>query len=178
MPTPSPATPASAQQRWAGPRPAFLLLLLLAALAAGCATSPPPAPAPQSPPGGEAGAGEAPDDGRGAARPSTEGATLALLKQSDRAAGHGDLESALAYAERAVRIEPRRADLWTHLAALALAKGEPQTAIQYANKALSLAAGRPDWQRDAWLVIADAEEARGDPAAAERIRRRWRTARG
>ena len=164
-----------------------LMVLLLALLMAGCATSPPPASTPgagstDSSTDSIAGPGTAPDaSGETAdapARPSTEGATLALLAQSDRAADSGDLEGALAYAERAVRIEPRRADLWIRLAQLALAGDDPATAIQYANKALSLAADRPDWQRDAWMVVADAKEAQGSAAEAEEIRRRWRTARG
>ena len=158
-----------------------LIVLLFALFVAGCATSPPPAPtsgsgstsanpaAAEQPSGNPAGA---------PARPSTEAATLALLAQSSRAADSGDLESALAYAERAVRIEPRRADLWIRLAELALAGNHPATAIQYANKALSLAAERPDLQRDAWMLVADAKEAQGDLAEAAEIRRRWRTARG
>lgn len=108
----------------------------------------------------------------------TDAATLALLNQSARAADSGDLGSALAYAERAVRLEPQRADLWTRLAGLELESSHPETAIQYARKALSLARERPDWQRDAWLVIARAREMQGDHQAAEEIRERWQTYRG
>lgn len=170
-----------------GRRASRLLLaaLLGVGLLGGCATTPVtrPTPAPTSPPATEeAATATAPGEERPrpppGTRPSTDGATLALLQQSERAAESGSLDEALSYVERAVRIEPRRADLWTRLAALELSAGNPTTAIQYAQKALSLAAERPDWQRDAWLVIADAKEALGERSEASAIRQRWRTARG
>ena len=105
-------------------------------------------------------------------------ATLALLQQSERAAANGATSDALAYAERAVRLDPLRADLWTRMAELVLAQGDAPRAIQYANKALSLAGRRTDWHRDAWLVIAAAREQQGDAAAAAEIRSRWQTYRG
>lgn len=159
-------------------------VLLVAGLLGGCATT--PATAPGSTTGSEPSArpGEAIPPDRtatppaGTPRPSTDTATLALLQQSERAVESGSVEEALSYVERAVRIEPRRADLWTRLASLELSAGNPTTAIQYAQKALTLATERPDWQRDAWLVIASAKEALGDKAAAAAIRQRWQTARG
>ncbi|MEE8077443.1 MAG: tetratricopeptide repeat protein [Pseudomonadales bacterium] len=110
--------------------------------------------------------------------PATATATLALLQQSERAASGGSLAEAIAYLERAIRIEPRRADLWVQLAQLEIANQQPTAAIQYANKALALAGTRTDWQRDAWLVIADAKAAQGDLEDASRIRERWRSYRG
>ncbi len=109
---------------------------------------------------------------------ATATATLALLQQSERAASGGSLAEAIAYLERAIRIEPRRADLWVQLAQLEIANQQPTAAIQYANKALALAGTRTDWQRDAWLVIADAKAAQGDLEDASRIRERWRSYRG
>ena len=110
--------------------------------------------------------------------PDASAATLALLQQSERAASNGSLTEAIAYAERAVRINPRQADLWTRLASLELQNQHPQTAIQYATKAVSLANGRPDWQRDAWLLIASAKDSLGEHDEAREIRERWRSARG
>ncbi len=170
------------------PRPPLgaLLLLALTLLVGACATSPapgsesgsePPAPADRQTP--EASTGESTEhEATRPSRPSPDGATLALLEQSARAEESGQLAEAVAYAERAVRIDPRRADLWTHLAGLELAAGDPDTAVRYANKALSLARNRPDWERDAWLVIADARDAQGRTEEAAEIRARWRTARG
>ncbi len=158
---------------------------LLALVLAGCASAPAPE---QSSTGGGISEESTPTDTPGldpkgsppapAPRPSTDGATLALLNQSERAAENGSLNEALSYAERAVRIEPRRADLWTHLATLELQNEDPDTAIRYARKALSLATDRPDWTRDAWLVIAEAKDAMGQAAEAAEIRKRWLTVRG
>ncbi len=164
----------------------LLAALLAATLLGGCATT--PVAGEGAPPGstgapGATGASSSstssgPGESAAPQRPSTDNATLALLQQSDRAVESGSLDEALSYVERAVRIEPRRADLWTRLASLELSAGNPTTAIQYAQKALSLASDRIDWQRDAWLVIADAREALGETAEAAAIRRRWQTARG
>ena len=166
-------------------KPNLILLFILALLAAGCATSPAPtseptAEAPEAP-GTEAGEPPATETSGAtsrAPRPSPDQATLALLNQSERAAASGEIDEALSYAERAVRIDPRRADLWTGLARLELANEDPTTAIRYAQKALSLAGTRADWKRDAWLVIADAKEALGESAEAAEIRARWQTVRG
>lgn len=110
-------------------------------------------------------------------RSDTSIATLALLRDSASAKERGDTGTAITYVERAIRLEPRRADLWVELARLQL-PGKPVAAERYARKALALAGTRMDWQRDAWLVIADATEERGDAAAAEAIRDRYQTYRG
>lgn len=103
--------------------------------------------------------------------------TLALLQQSARARDSGDLESAIGYVERAIRLDPRDADLWLELAGLQLAAGRAPAAEQLAHKAIALAADGGT-QRRGWLLAADAVEAQGDSAEAERIRARWRTYRG
>lgn len=114
----------------------------------------------------------------GERQPDTTGATLALLEQSERAASAGDADAAVAYVERAIRLNPRSAELWLKLARLQLANEDPEAAVQFANKAISLAGDRLDWVRDAWLVIADARAAQGDAGAAREIRERWRGYRG
>ena len=162
------------------PREVASWLFLLGLLLSGCATSPvltteqSSTQADRIPESEQAEASAATD----ASTDGTEAVTLALLKQSERAAENGSLAEALSYAERAVRIEPRRADLWTHLASLELADGDPQAAVQHANKALALSRNRPDWQRAAWLVIADAKDATGDSEGARSIRERWQTGHG
>lgn len=104
-------------------------------------------------------------------------ATLALLRESERAKASGDNASAVAYVERAIRLEPRRADLWIELARLQLPL-KAVAAERYARKALALAVDRADLQRDAWLVIADAKQAKGEQDEATAIRDRYRTYRG
>ncbi|MEZ5549416.1 MAG: hypothetical protein R3E82_00860 [Pseudomonadales bacterium] len=164
----------------------FSLLLILG----GCATTSPqprtgqPAgtPAPERtvevPPQPSPGAPMDSPQPRPRQEPDASAATLALLQQSERAASSGSLTEAISYAERAVRINPRQADLWTRLADLELQNRHPQTAIQYATKAISLAGSRTDWQRDAWLLIAAAKESLGEHDEARTIRERWKSARG
>lgn len=118
------------------------------------------------------------DDRPPPSRSTGQNATLALVQQSQRAEAAGSLTEAIAYAERAIRINPRAPDLWLRLAQLELTNGQPQSTIQYANKALSLIETRADWQRQAWLLIADAHSAMGEEAKADDIRARWRTYRG
>ena len=108
----------------------------------------------------------------------TSVATLALLEDSRTAEARGDHQAAINYLERAIRIEPRDPELWIKLADQQVRSGNPEAAIQQAHKAIALAGTRIDWQRAAWLVIADAEEARGDLEAAAAIRRKWRTIKG
>lgn len=103
---------------------------------------------------------------------------MALLHQSERSADGGDLESAIAYVERAIRLEPRDAALWLRLGRLQLAANRPATAEQMAQKAIALAGGQRDRERQGWLLLADAREAQGDAEGAERIRARWTTIRG
>ena len=110
--------------------------------------------------------------------PDTDSATLALLQQSQRAQDSGNAVEAAAYIERAIRLNPRQADLWLRLAKLHLAQQDLEPAIQYANKAIALAGTRMDWVQQAWLVIADARAAQGDLQTAQEIRSKWRTYRG
>jgi len=161
----------------------WFVCLLLAALLGGCSSSPvtpgtPPAASPDvvqpAPPEAVPVQPQVPR----AAKPDTDSATLALLQQSQRAQSAGSMIEAIAYTERAIRISPRQADLWNRLASLELANGQPGSAIQYANKALTLAGERTDWQRQSWLIIADAKDAQGDHAGAVAIRERWQTYRG
>ncbi len=150
---------------------------VLLALLSACSTTPAtPAPTPSGTP--ETTDEQASPAPAAPARSDPSQATLALLSQSRRAERSGALAEAIAYAERAVRISPREAPLWTRLAELELANEQPETAMQYGRKALSLAGDEPDLQRDAWLVIADAHAAIGNKAEAARIRARWRTYRG
>ena len=103
---------------------------------------------------------------------------LALLEESERALDAGDLALSISVLERALRIEPRRADLWTALARAHLRDDAPERAVQFAERALGLAGNRVDWQRDAWLVIADAYSQLGREDEGRRIRRDWRTYEG
>jgi tetratricopeptide (TPR) repeat protein len=163
---------------------AFVAAILWTLLLAGCASTPPRSTTPSADPPAPAATG-AEETERPAAestppprQPRGQNATLALVQQSQRAEAAGSLDEAIAYAERAIRINPRAPDLWLRLASLELTNEQPESTIQYANKALSLIRSRPDWQRQAWLLIADARSALGDEQEAEAIRARWKTYRG
>lgn len=72
---------------------------------------------------------------------SANNATNTLLAQADRQRAAGNLESAAASLERALRIEPRNAWLWHHLAKVRLDQGKYDLAANLAAKSNSLAAG-------------------------------------
>lgn len=166
-------------------RPNLSTLLLTVLALGGCNSNQLPAPGPIPPvedrsdgPGAEG----LPDATVGPTEPATprsdaSQATLALLRESESAQARGEQSTAITYVERAIRLEPRRSDLWLQLARLQL-PDQPVAAERYARKALSLAAGNEASSRAAWLVIADAKQAAGDAAAAEAIRDRYRILRG
>jgi len=129
-------------------------------------------------PDAEAEPAEAPPPPAPRARSDTEAPTVALLRQSNRAADSGDLAGAIAYVERAIRLNSRDAELWLELASLQLRAGRPATAEQLAHKAIALAGSRGEQERQGWLLVADAKEAQGEGEEAARIRTRWRTYRG
>ena len=152
--------------------PPFLLRGLILTLIGGCSTAPgyPPEPPPSTVP-----ETETTSEVR---TPDPESATLALLRQSERAKRAGEHAQAVGYIERAIRLNPRQADLWTKLAVIHLNNHDPDQAQRFANKAIVLAGSRADWLRDAWLVIADAKAQQGEHAQAKQIRKRWRSYRG
>jgi predicted Zn-dependent protease len=110
--------------------------------------------------------------------PRHDPATLALLQQSERAAGAGNYDEAIAYVERALRINGQDVELWLRLAELQLGAARPANAEQLAQRAIAMAGSRVDWQRRGWLIVADARDALGDHEEAERIRFQWRSYRG
>lgn len=168
--------------------------LAVLAVLGGCAAGyPPPQPGPQTPgspppapPPVVVEQSEAQPEPRPQPAPITppppaanhDAPTLALLQQSRRSADGGDLKGAIGYVERAIRLNPRDAELWLQLARLQLASSQPARAEQTAQKAVSLADRQRELEREGWLLVADAREAQGDAAGAARIRAQWRTYRG
>ena len=99
--------------------------------------------------------------------------TEALIDEATILENAGSPSEAAAAIEQAIRIEPRRGELWLQLAVLRLRDGQAAMAEQVARKALLfLQAGSAD-EREAWLVIAEALEAQGDFESAEGLRNRW-----
>ncbi len=109
---------------------------------------------------------------------STNAATESLLAAADEAAAAREYNSAIAYLERAVRIDPRNPSLWLRLSAAYLANGELTAAAQHTRKAIALAGDNPTLQRAAWLHMAEVEQAMGNYSEAQALRRRWQPVRG
>jgi len=105
-------------------------------------------------------------------------ATATLLAAAHDAAELSDHDSAIAYLERAVRIEPRNAELWIALSDAHLAAANLAAATQHARKAIALAGADERLVRQAWLQLADIREAQGNLSEARAIRRRYQSMRG
>jgi cytochrome c-type biogenesis protein CcmH/NrfG len=133
--------------------------LLGATLLAACASAPGPAPSgvgsPETPgPAPEPTAPEVPPRER-----PDPGVSLALREQSAAAARAGDLDRAVAILERALRIEPERAELWLGLARLHRRRGDLAGALGFARKARRLAGDDRRLAREADALVAEIEAA-------------------
>ena len=99
-------------------------------------------------------------------------AVVALVSEADRNYKAGNLESAVATIERALRIEPRNAKLVYKLAALRLKQNKPYLAEDLAKKAALLATGDLVIKKQSWLLIAEARRIYGDNYGANEARKK------
>lgn len=90
---------------------------------------------------------------------ATGRAATALLARADTHAQAGEWERAAAFLERALRIEPRNAWLWHHLATVRLRQGRYAQAVSLANKSSSLAPADAALQAKNRRLIEQAREA-------------------
>lgn len=102
------------------------------------------------------------------------GPVLALLTSARQQENSGDLNSASASLERALRIAPREPQVLYRLAQVRLDQGDAAQAEQLARRGLSYASGRPSLQAGLWGLVAEARERQGDAAGAAEARRRAR----
>ncbi len=109
--------------------------------------------------------------------PPSNAATRTLLAAADEATQNHNHTDAVAYLERAIRLDSRNSDLWVRLSSAHLAKGEIEVARQHARKAIALAGSHEALSRSAWLQLADVEEADGNTREARSLRRRYRPVR-
>jgi hypothetical protein len=79
----------------------------------------------------------------------------------------GNLDSAVASIERAIRIEPRNATLYYKLAVLRLKQSKPRLAEDLARKAALLAVNNNTLKKHSWLLIANARELQKNVAGAK-----------
>ncbi len=83
-------------------------------------------------------------------------AILALVSEADRSSKAGDLESAVATIERALRIDSRNPALTYKLAKLRLKQSKPRLAEDLAKKAAILAVNDREIKKQSWLLISEA----------------------
>ena len=100
----------------------------------------------------------------------TSPAVLALLSDADRIAKSGNLNTASATVERALRIEPRNAALVYKLAELRLKQQKPRLAEDLAKKAILLAANDTALKKRSWLLVSEARMMMGNPQGAAEAR--------
>jgi tetratricopeptide (TPR) repeat protein len=99
-------------------------------------------------------------------------AVRSLLQQAEDSRRAGQFEAAAASLERAVRIEPRNAFVWSQLAANYIDIGNYDQAEAIAQRANSLASGNPYVEIANWNVIAAARSGRGDAQGSLQARAR------
>lgn len=80
---------------------------------------------------------------RGKFPPLASPPVVALMTDADKSRASGQLDNAAALLERAIRIQPRNAELWHRLAAIRLEQHQPGLARDLARKSSLLAQGDP-----------------------------------
>lgn len=93
-----------------------------------------------------------------------------LLISSETQSRAGDWDSAANSLERALRLEPRNALLWSRLASIRYQQNDWQQAIQLAAKSNTLINNSTDLRRQNWNMIANAYDALGDIDSAQKYR--------
>ncbi|MEY2697550.1 MAG: hypothetical protein RL333_1688 [Pseudomonadota bacterium] len=69
--------------------------------------------------------------------------------------------------DRAIRIQPKNAELWHVLAEIRLRQNQPGLAVDLAKKSNSLAKSNAELVKSNWRIIADARRQQGDGAGAQ-----------
>lgn len=98
----------------------------------------------------------------------------ALLDKADDQAAAGQMDSAAATLERALRIEPENARLWNVLAGIRFKQGRLDEAILMAEKSNSLASNQTSLQARNWRLIVVARSRLGQTEAVIEALRRAR----
>lgn len=108
-------------------------------------------------------------------QPSTNPAVIALLDKAHADASAGQLPSATATLERALRIEPRNPVLWQELALVKLQSGDYAQAENFAVRSNSWAGTNKRLQARNWRIISEARALRGNNDGAQAAMERART---
>lgn len=90
-----------------------------------------------------------------------------LWDQAEVARALGDHETAILKLERALRIEPNDAVMWSRLAEIHLSQGNSQQAENLAAKSNAMTVDNATLNYRNWLIIARARSMRGDDIGAQ-----------
>lgn len=104
--------------------------------------------------GGERAAAESP-------APRSGSAVVALLDTAGQQTRTGNLDAAAAALERALRLEPRNAEVWSRLAGIRLQQSQFDQAINLASKSNTLAGNNPTLVARNNRIIAQAKQQLG-----------------
>jgi len=99
-----------------------------------------------------------------------EPVVTALINDANLFSKQGHSEKAVATLERALRIEPKNALLWHHLAAVRMQQQQWQQAIVMARKSNALAGSNKQLKSDNWALIAAAYDSLGNKEKANEAR--------
>lgn len=99
-------------------------------------------------------------------------AVLTLLAKAEQSQNSGDVSSAMAHVERALRIDPHSSAAYYQIASLKLQQGKAHEALQLAQKALNFEPASSGLQVDVWELVAVCKDLLGDSHGAKRARER------
>jgi tetratricopeptide (TPR) repeat protein len=97
-----------------------------------------------------------------------------LLVSAEQQSSHGNPSAAANSLERALRIEPRNALLWSRLADIRFGQSNWQQAIQLAAKSNTLAGNDRQLRRRNWYLMANSYSALDNPAQVQKYRDKLR----
>lgn len=97
-------------------------------------------------------------------------AVSALVLAANQNSKTGNIDTAAASLDRALKIEPRNPVLYYKLALIRLKQSKPQEAENLAKKSALLAAGDRQLKKHSWLLIAHAREMQRDFKGAQQAR--------
>ena len=101
------------------------------------------------------------------AKPQPARAVQVLMDRAEDQRLAGNLTGAAGNLERALRIEPRNADLWNQLAHVRVEQKQYAVAREFASKSIATASNSDNaLKADNWLIIAKSRRATGDVAGA------------
>lgn len=94
-------------------------------------------------------------------------AVTSLVSSADNSIKHGDYKTASAAIERALRLDPKNADLWHRLAQVRLRQSEYAQVESLSLKSNALSNGNKPLMTRNWSLISKARRLRGDGVGAD-----------